>query len=84
METPAVVQSKSPPRHRLRDIVESYMKNRIPRDLHPSYQAIDDKIIAESRPSPPAYSQTEPILVSDHRYLEEFVHECENEEEFSL
>lgn len=48
----------NPPRVRLRDVVEMYMKNRLPRDLHPSYQAIDERVAA-TRPTLPASSQTE-------------------------
>lgn len=74
------VTSRPSPSHGFRNIVESYVKNRIPRDLHPSYEAIDDEVAAESRPSPPPYSQTEPILSTSQKYPEECAEEYDEEE----
>lgn len=51
----------APPRTRLRDVVELYMRNRLPQDLHPSFQAIGDRSAA-TRPTLPTSSQTEPNL----------------------
>lgn len=84
MDSSDVSNPKSSPRHRLGDVVELYMKNRIPRDLHPSYQAIDDKIDLELRPAPPPYAQPEPIFQSSQQHSEIILGESEDEEEFSL
>ena len=56
--------SATQPNQKFRDIVELYMKNRLPTDLHPSFQAIYDGKTTNPRPSLPASSHTEPLLVT--------------------
>ena len=42
-----------------RDVVESYMQNRLPQEeAHSSFQHLGSGTTAELRPPPPAYSQT--------------------------
>ena len=45
-------------------MVELYIKNRLPSDVHPSFQHINCCSSEQSRPSLPAASQTEPTLTT--------------------
>jgi len=46
-----------------RDVVESYMQNRLPQEgTHPSFQYLGDKRNSDLGPPPPAYSQADPEL----------------------
>lgn len=82
MDSTTTITPKSQ-RHHLRDVVESYLKNRMPRDLHPSYEAIDNDVAAQSRPILPPYSRTEPLLKISEQHGDT-VAEPEDEEEISL
>ena len=53
----------TPEQNKYRDIVESYVQNRLPEDgLHSSFQHLSDVPTIDTRRSPPAYSQTNPDL----------------------
>ena len=71
------------PRPKLRDIVELYMRTRLPRDIHPSYQAINQIENQGARPGLPLTSQTEPTLRSDAQKVIEQHGRNESLEEFS-
>jgi hypothetical protein len=51
-----------PAARKFRDIVELYMRNRLPRDLHPSFQEIGHTVSTGLRPVLNTSSQTEPKL----------------------
>ena len=52
-----------PDESKFRDIVESYMQNRLPFEgIHSSFQDLTCYPQVESRPPPPKYGKTEPDL----------------------
>ena len=59
-----VTVPRARPVPKLRDVVELYIKNRLPGDIHPSFQHINGLSPESSRPSLPASSQTEPTLIT--------------------
>lgn len=77
--SPAAAPPAKPAR-KFRDIVEMYMRNRLPYDIHPSFQEINRLDSTETRPALPASSQTEPAWKTTT--LQDF-DDDEEEENFS-
>jgi hypothetical protein len=67
---PIAPHPNKPAASKFRDIVELYMRNRLPRDLHPSFEEIGHTISTGPRPALHASSQTEPKL--ETKILQDF------------
>lgn len=59
---PDAPATSKPAARNFRDIVEGYLSNRLPHDLHPSFKRVGHVVSTEPRPALHASSRTEPTL----------------------
>lgn len=84
---PTPPNPNKPAARKFHDIVELYMRNRLPRDLHPSFEEIGHTVSTGPRPALRASSQIEPKL--EAKILQDFEdegsgHQAEEEPPYVL